>query len=419
MKTALYNHQAERSVLGAILIDNDSAHRVGWLTPDDFDRDRHRVVYELIQGMVARSEPIDSLTIEDSLSARGLLERAGGPEYLSQLSDATPSAANIEHYARIVRERSARRRLLGKLREVANRIQIDDPLDEIAADVAASAEIGMINSAETTSLVATLDLLEKYQNGTEQGFLPIGLEPIDHYAPSTDELVIVAGRPSVGKTAFAIDLSERIARNAGPVLFVSIEMSGDGINFRRLASSTGITVSSLKRHGGIDTDGQWSRVMNAFDSMKRSSFHVVSGGFTPAQLEATIRAEHARLGLRAVVIDHLGLLRYDRVERRDLEIGKCTAALARLTKDLGVCVFLLAQLNRCVETRGTQEPKVADLRDSGRIEEDADAVWLLYREGLYRADAGDEFQVIIGKNRNGPVGRAHLRFDETTGRFME
>lgn len=412
------NVEAERAILGAILLDNSVNTHLAGVEARDYYSPAHQRIYSAIQDLLSRGAVVDYLTLTERLSLSGDLRLVGGAAYLSALADSVPTVSNVMHYARIVREKAARRRLMAKMHTHLEELRTGGEMAEIAAAIAQSAELGLLNEPVYSDLSAAYERIAEYQSGARRGSVPTGLMSIDCYAPAPDELAVIAARPSVGKTALAVHLAEHMASAGDRVLFVSIEMAGEALHHRRLAARTGIPMRDLRRPGGM-RQGDWDLVAATCEEMRQAPLHVLSGAFTAPELLATLRMERVKRDITVAVIDHLGLVTLPRKERRDLEIGQTTQDLARLSKDLGIAVYLLCQLNRQPESRESREPRLADLRDSGRIEEDADIVWLLHRESRYREQAGNEFYVIVGKNRNGPVGRAVIQFDETTGRFKE
>ena len=420
----LINPGAERIVLGSILLDPNTFARMDGLAPEDFAIENHRHVFEAMVALFRESKGVDYFTVAERLRARGHLEQIGGEGFLAKLTDEVPCTANAEHYSEIVRKHASARRMHPRLVAAQKDLESGRDPAEVAVDVAEVAALGLSAPKREVTVHDIVNLIEAYQTGRKAASLLTGIEALDRFAPGTDELVVIAARPSMGKTAFAVNLAERLVRRSIPVLFVSAEMDKDAILLRRIASISGITVATLKKEGALDT-AQWDRVMKAGAEMEAHALPIRVGGFGLPQLIVTIQREVALHQVKAVFFDHLGKVRLQPGTRHDLAIGQVTEALARLTKDLGITIFLLCQLNRGSEVSGKgdeipPEPGLKDLRDSGRIEEDADAVWMLWRESYYTdEDTSDEFKILVRKNRNGPIGSATIHFDQKTGRFFE
>jgi len=414
----MQNLEAEMSVLGAILQDGAALSEViQTIEPLDFDRSAHRLIFE---AMCEMGEGIDQLTLSEHLQGKGKLKPAGGASYLARLTDATPTTANIGHYARIVRSNGIARRLSATFRQSDQRLHRGDSPADVAADISQMVlEAACANGnghKDKDALSAAFEQVQRYQEGEAAGCLQTGFYNLAPYDPEPDQFVVVAGRPSIGKTALAAAIAEQIACRNTPILFCSIEMSAEAVSLRRLAAEMGIPMRDFRRRGAITN---WDSVTEAADACKRRPFHLVSGRSTPPEIIAAIRQAKIRHDIKAAFVDHLGLVKMPKDERRDLAIGQVTSNLARLSKELQLVIFLCSQLNRTPESRDGHKPRLADLRDSGRIEEDADAVWLIHRESYYRKDADDTFEITIAKNRNGPIGTACLTADMETGRFKD
>lgn len=406
------------AVLGAGLLDKECIRRVGGLQPEDFYYQKHRLIYAVLRDMARRGEPIDYLTVEDRLRATEKLEEIGGATYLSTLTDATPTLTNVEGYAAIVSEKGRARRLIAGMHELTKRIYEGETSSEVAPDLAKLLGIGTDGQYREYDAKEGYEDLEKYQSGEMPGLINVGFDCLDPYLPTCEELTLIAARPSIGKTALALEMAERIAERTrdGAVLFVSAEMSGQGITYRRVYYRTGVPTGRMRRKNGLYGDDH-KRIADAFGEISESNMKVYAGVFRPLDVGALIRAEAIRGGIKAVFIDHLGKLRFPRKERQDIEYGDVTETLASTAKELKIPIFLLHQLNRKVEGRESKRPTLADLRDSGRIEQDADNVWLLYRDNRYDTNAGDTFEIIVAKTRDGPIGVAEARFDVATGRI--
>ena len=418
LRSPPHSNEAERAVLGSGLFDKECIRRVGGLQPEDFYRQSHRLIYTLMRDMAQRNETIDYLTVEDRLRATNHLEQVGGVTYIASLTDAVPTLAGVEAYASIIAEKGRARRLIAGMNELICRLYEGQSSDEIAPDLAKLLGIGTDGKYHRYNVNDGWADLEKYQTGEMPGLLDVGFRCMEPYLPTCEELVVIAARPSVGKTALAIELAERIAARGEAVLFISAEMSGRGITFRRAYYKTGISTGKMRRRNGLSVD-EYNRMADVFGKIDKSKLILYSGTFRPLDISALIRAEKSRSNIVAVFIDHLGKLRFPRKERQDIEYGDTTEMLASTSQDLQVTIFLLHQLNRDSEKRENKRPTLADLRDSGRIEQDADRVLLLHRENRYDKKVDDTFEIITAKAREGRTGVAEARFDVATGRILE
>ena len=390
------------------------------LEPVLFADRRNLLVYETMKSLVDRQVPphIDALGVALEGKQEGIVTYASG------LDDDATSPLSIPWYIDRLREHAARRKLRGLLDRA--RQVVDDPEAtlEDAVALALRAEEASVPDEDACSEVSVAEAwreIEREQEGLNSGVrLEFGLESLDKRAPIIGELTIIAGRPSMGKTALAVSLAERLAIRDRAVLFLSLEMSARAIQRRRLSVATGITLDRMSRRGALEKH-DWDVLTGTVEKLRKRPLYVISGSFTPEKLASEIRRQRAVKKIDAVFVDHLGLVDYRRdTQRRDLEIGEVTKRLARLAKGLGITVFVLSQLNRSLEHREKKIPVLSDLRDSGRIEEDADLVWMIYRRGYYKPEEDDQsFVINVAKNRNGPTGPVNIKFDKTTGRFWE
>ena len=420
--------QAEQSVLGGLLLDNQSwdqvADRVSEL---DFYRREHQLIFNAIASLTDRAQPLDVLTLSEELERAKLLEESGGKAYLGNLAMETPSAANIRAYADIVREHSVLRQLIRVGTEIAdsgfnpkgrNSIEL---LDQAESRVFEIAEQGMRGKGGfqdiKTLLTRAVDRIETLYGqddpltGLSTGFTDLdrmtsGLQPAD--------LVVVAGRPSMGKTTLAMNMAENVAINSGkPVAVFSMEMPGESLAMRMI-SSLGRINQHRVRTGRLEDD-EWPRLTSAVSILSEAKLHVDdTAALNPIEVRARSRRlmrEHGELGL--VVIDYLQLMQAPSlVENRTNEISLISRSLKALAKELNVPVVALSQLNRSLESRTNKRPIMSDLRESGAIEQDADLVIFIYRDEVYNEDSPDKgiAEIIIGKQRNGPIGTTRLTF---------
>ena len=420
--------QAEQSVLGGLLLDNQSwdqvADRVSEL---DFYRREHQLIFNAIASLTDRSQPLDVLTLSDELEKAKLLEESGGKAYLGNLAMETPSAANIRAYADIVREHSVLRQLIRVGTEIAdsgfnpegrNSIEL---LDQAESRVFEIAEQGMRGQGGfqdiKTLLTRAVDRIETLYGqddpltGLSTGFTDLdrmtsGLQPAD--------LVVVAGRPSMGKTSLAMNMAENVAINSGkPVAVFSMEMPGESLAMRMI-SSLGRINQHRVRTGRLE-DEEWPRLTSAVSILSEAKLHIDdTAALNPTEVRARSRRlmrEYGELGL--IVIDYLQLMQApSAAENRTNEISLISRSLKALAKELNVPVVALSQLNRSLESRTNKRPIMSDLRESGAIEQDADLVIFIYRDEVYNEDSTDRgiAEIIIGKQRNGPIGTTRLTF---------
>ena len=423
--------EAEQSVLGGLLLDNQAWDRMGDLVTDsDFYRDEHRRIFRQIRNLLERSKPADVVTVAEALDAAGEGEQTGGLAYLGELAANTPSAANIRRYAEIVRERSVLRQLVATADEIAadalNPLGRDAEtlLDEAESKIFAIAEAGAGHSDGfvhinplLTQVVERIQELHDRDNPSDITGIPTGYVDLDRMTSGfqAGDLIIVAGRPSMGKTAFALNIAESVAVETGlPVGIFSMEMGGTQLAMRMLAS-IGRLDSHRVRSGRL-TDDEWSRLSFALGKLHEAPIYIdETGGLTPANLRARARRLARQYGgkLGLLVIDYIQLMSSNRQgENRATEVSDISRAIKSLAKELQVPIVALSQLSRKVEERNDKRPMMSDLRESGAIEQDADVILMMYREEYYKPDTPDKgiAEVIIGKQRNGPTGTVRLTF---------
>ncbi|HEX6995186.1 MAG TPA: replicative DNA helicase [Gammaproteobacteria bacterium] len=419
--------EAERSVLGGLMLDQRAWDQVAdAIEASDFYRADHRLIFNAIATLVERDQPPDAITVGEQLARQGELEAAGGLDYLAQLVEETPSAANIRAYARIVRERAMLRQLI-----------------EIGGDIAASAHEESGRTVEELVDLAEQRVFEIADRGQRRGsgfialkhILPKTIDRLDVLSHTEGEitgistgftdmdrmtaglqrgdLIIIAGRPSMGKTTFAMNIAENAAIGANvPVAVFSMEMSAEQLSFRMIGSIGRVSQSHLRT--GRLTDEDWSRIESAVSMMSNAPIFIDdSAGLTPTDVRARARRLKREQGLGLVVVDYLQLMQVTgTTENRATEISEISRSLKALAKELDVPVIALSQLNRSVEQRTDKKPVMSDLRESGAIEQDADLIVFIYREEVYDPDTPRKgiADIIIAKQRNGPVGEFHLTF---------
>jgi replicative DNA helicase len=426
--------ETEQTVLGAILIRPQVMDLVAdTLTPQDFYRDAHRKIYQAMLDLYNRHEPMDLTLLNNLLKERGQLEEVGGPVFLMGLSDNVGAAAHADHYARVVHDKAVLRRLLACTQEIAGACLA--PVEDVAEFLdwaehrvfeVAEAKIrqgfqpieGLVNKE-----IATLEAIWGRKDDALTG-VRSGLKDLDHYTAGfqPSDLIIIAARPSMGKTALALNIAFNASydKPQTPVALFSLEMSKEQL-VRRLLSSIGQVDASQIRRAAFLTHQEWAHLQEAAGFLIDCPIYIDD---TPAASVLEIRAKCRRLKaegkLGMVIIDYLQLMRgRGDAPSREQEISEISRSLKALAKELQVPVVALSQLNRRVEERPNKRPQLADLRESGAIEQDADVILFIYRDEVYREDSPDKgtAEVIIGKQRNGPTGKVRLSFRDKYTRF--
>lgn len=433
--------EAEQSLLGALLIDNAAFDRIADIvTGNDFYRDDHRRIWRHISRLIEQTRPADSVTVWESIEGSDDKDKTGGPAYLAELSSNTPSALNVRRYAEIVRGRSTQRRVAQAGTEIAEAAlspgmrEPEQLLDEAESKIFSIAEslqrkgsgpqdIG----AHLVKVFERIDRLHCQDNPSDVTGVPTGFLDLDHKTAGLQpgDLVIVAGRPSMGKTAFALNIAEHVALHhatPAPVAIFSMEMSGQQLSQRMLGTIARIDAHKV-RTGRIN-DEEWRQLADAMDKLHGAPIKIDEGAaLTAIEVRARARRIKREMGaLGLVVVDYLQLMEssYRGSENRATEISEISRSLKALAKELECPVLALSQLSRKVEERGDRRPIMSDLRESGAIEQDADVILFIYRDEVYhpdREEAQGRAEVIIGKQRNGPIGSVHLTFLGSLTRF--
>ncbi len=436
VRTPPYSLEAEQSVLGALMLDNHTWDIVAdRLCEADFYRPEHRLIFRAISALAARSKPFDVITLSDWLASQQQLEQAQGESYLLLLAHDTPSAANIEAYADIVRHRSILRQLIQVGNDIANRayqakgIDSAQLLDEAEQQVFAIAEQGLRakNSFRPirdllVEAAERIDLL--FQSDDPITGLPTGWYDFDEMTAGLQagDLIIVAGRPSMGKTTFALNIAEHAAIKCNkPVAIFSMEMSSEQL-VMRLFSSLGRIDQQRIRTGRLE-EMDWPRLTSAMSLLSEKPLFIDdSSSLSPSDVRARARRlqRDCEQPLGLIVIDYLQLMQVPgNTENRATEISEITRSLKALARELHVPVIALSQLNRGLEQRADKRPVLSDLRESGSIEQEADLICFIYRDEVYNPDteAKGIAEIIIGKQRNGPTGTTQLTFRGQYCRF--
>ncbi len=431
-RTLPHNLEAERSVLGAILIQNDSYNvAVELLRPEDFYRDAHRRIFEKIISLAERRMAVDFVTLKDELGRAGELDTVGGPAYVASLVDGVPKATNVEYYAKIVKEKSVLRSLIS----AANTILLDAyHADQEAAEILDRAENSIFQIAEggiRRGFVSLEELaqesVEAIQKAHEEKKLitgvPTGFADLDSLTSGFQrgDLIIVAARPSMGKTSLALNIAQHVGTQTGLTVGVfSLEMSREQLFLRMLSSEAQIDGHHL-RTGYLKTD-DWGRLTEALGVLGQAKVFIDdSPGIGVLEMRAKSRRLAAeQRGLHLLIVDYIQLMQgRGRFDNRTQELGSISRALKALAKELNVPVVVLSQLSRGPESRSDHRPQLSDLRESGALEQDADVVILIYREDKYNPDAENEgiAEIIVAKQRNGPTDTLKLAFIKERTRF--
>lgn len=437
LKIPPHSVEAEQSVLGGLMLDNNAWEQVAdVLVEKDFYRRDHQLIFNAIEQLMEKAQPVDVVTLAEFHDQRGELDKVGELAYLGTLARNTPSAANIAAYANIVRERSILRQLIQIGNNIANMAftpegrNSEEMLDTAERHVFEIAEKGakrgggFIQVKEVlSSVVDRIDQLFEQDSGITG--LPTGFIDFDEQTSGLQpaDLIIVAGRPSMGKTTFAMNIAENAAIQAkAPVAIFSMEMPADSLAMRMLSSLGRIDQHRLRT--GKLNDEDWPRLTSAIQLLNDAPLFIDdTGGLSPTELRARARRLKREHGLSLIVVDYLQLMQGSsngrQAENRATEISEISRSLKALAKELNVPVIALSQLNRSLEQRPNKRPVMSDLRESGAIEQDADIIVFIYRDEVYNEDSAEKgkAEIIISKQRNGPIGKIDLTFQGKYTRF--
>ncbi len=422
--------EAEAAVLGGLLIDNQAFDRIGdFVRAGDFYRAEHRIIFEAISRLIEQSRPADVVTVFETLQSLGRADEVGGLSYLNSLAQETPSAANIRRYAEIVRDRAILRQLVSVSDEIATTAlnpegrETRQILDEAETRIFKIGEEGSRGGGAllpfddiVQTVVKRIDELANNPNPSDVTGLPSGFVDLDQKTAGmhAGDLIIVAGRPSMGKTSFALNIGEHVAIDHGlPIAIFSMEMGAEQLALRMLCSVGRIDAQRL-RTGRLQED-DWDRLTGCVSRMTGAQVHIdETPGLNPLELRSRARRLARQSGgLGMIIVDYIQLMSgTGGGENRTTEISEITRSLKGLAKELKCPVIALSQLNRTVEQRTDKRPVMSDLRESGAIEQDADLILFIYRDEVYRPDSPDKgvAEIIIGKQRNGPIGTVRLTF---------
>jgi replicative DNA helicase len=441
------NIEAEQMVLGAVLIENGAIETVGdILSPEDFYKDAHRRIFEVMLEMADRKEAIDLITLTDALRHGGMLEKVGGASYLSILVSLVPTAANVKYHANIIHNKSVLRQLIHTSTDIITQSYGDVPEAVDIEKLLDHAQQEILRISDQKKVAAFVPMREIVSNSfetIEQLYarkelvtgLPTGFTDLDKMTSGlqTGDLIIVAGRPSMGKTAFCLNVAAHAAMDESKkkVAFFSLEMTKEQLGLRMLCSEARIDAHKLRT--GYVAESDWGKLGVAAGRLAEAPIYIDdTGGIGIFEMRSKARRLKADAGLDLIVVDYLQLMRGSGdADSREQEISGISRSLKALAKELQVPVIALSQLNRAVETRGKDKrPMLADLRESGAIEQDADVILFIYRDEVYNkcecppppdgectCGRRGTAEVIIGKQRNGPIGTVHLAFLHKFTRF--
>lgn len=434
IKVPPHSVEAEQAIIGGLILDNqvwDLLHSK--ICEQDFYRTEHRILYRAIVDLSKKNQPFDVITLLDILKDTDQLDAVGGEVYLFELANNTPSVANVAAYADIVRSKSVSRQLIGVASEIANAAynpgnrEISELLDMAETKVFAIAEQTSTDDqgpegiqSILTKTIEKLDML--YRHGNAITGVPTGLADFDKKTTGLNpsELIIVAARPSMGKTTLVMNMAEYAAIQSNlPVLVFSMEMPADSLALRMMSSLTRIEHERL-RIGNLN-EADWPRITSTINILSEAPLYIDdTGALTPAEMRARARRlakEKGQLGL--IIVDYLQLMKVPgfKADNRTAEISEISRSLKALAKELSVPVVALSQLNRSLEQRQDKRPVMSDLRESGAIEQDADLICFIYRDEVYNEDSPDKniAELIIAKQRNGPIGKVKVAFK---GQFL-
>jgi replicative DNA helicase len=434
-RTLPHNLEAERSVLGAILIDNDTYNlAAAVIDARAFFRDAHRRIFDRIVALAERSQPIDLVTLKEELERSGELEEVGGPAYIAALADGVPRAVNVEYYARIVKEKATLRNLIFSANKILSTAYEADQEADLILDEAESAIFSVAEDRIKAGFVPMRELVRESFPKIEKLFEHQSLiTGVATHLPDLDrmtrgfqagDLVIVAARPSMGKTSLVLNICQHVATHNQVAGFFSLEMSKEQLFMRMLSSEA--KIDSFRLMSGQIGQREYGQITHALDVLAESQMYVDdTPGISVIEMRAKARRLQAEHGLHILAVDYVQLMTgRGRYENRTLELGAISRSLKGLAKELNVPIVLLSQLSRAPEARSDKRPQLADLRESGALEQDADVVILIFREEMYKTDKDQPSdtdglaELIIAKQRNGPTGMIKAVFLKGQTTFM-
>jgi replicative DNA helicase len=429
------NVEAEQSVLGAILIDNNALITALELVgEDDFYRESHRRIFSSMGELFDKNEPIDLITLTDQLKRKNELDAVGGSGYLASLVSMVPTSANVRYHSKIVREKAMLRGLLRSVTDIASNVYESELDPEELIDFAEKTVFDLSDKRIKTSFVTLKEVIKDSFQMIEHLYdrkeaitgVSSGFSKLDELTTGfqKSDLIIVGGRPSMGKTAFSLNIAQHVGVELKePVAIFSLEMAKEQLAFRMLCSEAMVNSNDIRK--GFIRKDDWHKLTSAASKLAESPIFIDdSSGMTVLEMRAKARRLKAEHGLSLIIVDYLQLMRgRGNAERREQEISEISRSLKGLAKELRVPVIALSQLNRGVETRGgSKKPTLADLRESGAIEQDADVIIFLYRDEVYNKEIQDnknKAEIIVAKQRNGPTDTVTLTFLSHCTRFTD
>jgi replicative DNA helicase len=427
-----HNLEAEQSLLGSLLIDRDAIIKVASsVKQDDFYSGSNGTIYQAIVDLYNRREPTDFVTLTDELTRQERLDQIGGVAYLTSLLNIVPTAVHVEYYGKIIERTATLRRLIDAGATIVSLGYRDGVDTEDALDAAERAIFDVSQRRSTRDFQAISEVLDRFfdqidymqQHRGEVVGVPTSFADLDQLTGGLQrsDLIIVAARPSVGKSAFALGMAYGAAiQHAKSVGIFSLEMAAEQLVQRLLATETGVDSHRL-RLGQID-DNEWDRISRAFGRLSEAKIFIDdSAGLNVMEVRSKARRLQAEHGLDLLIVDYLQLMYARRSENRVQEISEISRGLKGLARELNIPVVALSQLSRAVESRADHRPMLSDLRESGSIEQDADIVMFIYRDEVYDPNTEKKgiAEIIVSKHRNGPVGSVNLRFFDRTARFAD
>ena len=432
-RTLPHNLDAERSVLGAILIDNEAFNvAASVIDARAFFRDAHRRIFERMVALAERSQPIDLITLKEELERAGELEEVGGPAYIASLVDGVPRATNVEYYSKIVKEKSTLRSLIFSANKILSNAYEADQEADLILDEAESAIFSVAEDRIKAGFIPMRDLVKDSFPKIEQLFehksfitgIATGFTELDKMTRGFQrgDLIIVAARPSMGKTSLVLNIAQHVATSSGVAGFFSLEMSKEQLFMRMLASEA--KIDNYRMMSGQIGQKEYGNITHALEVLSDAQLYIDdSAGIGVLEMRAKARRLQSEHGLDLLAVDYIQLMTgRGRYENRTLELASISRSLKGLAKELNVPIVVLSQLSRAPEARSDRRPQLSDLRESGALEQDADVVVLIFREEMYKttnepAESDGIAELILAKQRNGPTGLIKLAFLRQQTRF--
>jgi replicative DNA helicase len=429
------NAEAEEAVLGSVLFENKSLNEcLSIIGPDDFYIERNKIIYQALCALSDTGQPIDAITLSNFLRERGKLDRVGGQLYIAELLDSTATSVHIAHYARIVKNKAVLRAIIAAADQMTinayaengeGPVSVLDEAQRALMGITVDSKRNDVQDSKTLCQATFKAIEENHKNKNIISGLSTGFNDLNNWTSGfhNSELIIIAGRPGMGKTALGVNIIENVVLSGVPAAIFSLEMSGEALMTRIFSSKTGI--DSRRLRCGVVFDKDWPRLVEAVNHIGAAPLFIDdSSVLTPMQLKAKARRLKIEKGIGLIVIDYLQLMTgTGKAESREREIAEISRSLKALAKELQIPVVALSQLNRAVENRAEKRPSLADLRESGAIEQDADVIAFLYRDEAYNKSEDNPAkgiaEVNIAKQRNGPTGTFKMRFNAELTRFYD